>query len=140
MKCVVIDANIPFAALVAWEGMTQELLFSISLELISPEFMHLELDKYLPVIAEKSGCPIEEIRVALSLVLSKIRIIPFNEYEKFLPKAKKISPDPKDVEYVALALAYDCPIWSNDQELRKQQNEVKVIPTSELIKLFSKSS
>lgn len=136
MKLLVVDANIPFAALVAWEGMTQELLFSISLELISPEFMPLELEKYFPLIAEKSGCSIEEIRIALSLVLSRIKIIPFNEYERFVPNAKEICPDPKDVEYVALALAQNCSIWSNDQELGKQE-KVKVISTSELIKLLS---
>ncbi len=135
MKLLVVDANIPFAALVAWEGITQELLFSISLELISPEFMPLELEKYFPLIAEKSGCPIEEIRLALSLVLSRIKIIPFNEYEPFLTKAKEISPDSNDAEYIALALAYDCPLWSNDQKLKKQEG-VKVISTAELIKLL----
>ncbi|PIN85274.1 MAG: hypothetical protein COV47_03030 [Candidatus Diapherotrites archaeon CG11_big_fil_rev_8_21_14_0_20_37_9] len=43
---------------------------------------------------------------------------------------KKISPDPKDVPYFALALKLRCPIWTNDKLLKKQK-KVKIISTSE---------
>jgi predicted nucleic acid-binding protein len=41
-------------------------------------------------------------------------------------------PDPDDIDFTALALKLDCPLWSNDKEL-KQQTVVKVFSTSELI-------
>lgn len=48
---------------------------------------------------------------------------------------KKISPDPNDADYFALALMLKCPIWSNDKELLKQ-NVVRIYSTGELIKAF----
>jgi len=45
--------------------------------------------------------------------------------------AEKISPDPNDLMYFALALKLKCPIWSNDKELKKQ-NEVIIYSTEDL--------
>ena len=52
MKAV-IDANIVFAALISADGLTRELLFSSNLELVSPEFLLEEVEKYRPLITEK---------------------------------------------------------------------------------------
>lgn len=62
----------------------------------------------------------------------RIQFIPFDEFKKEIKNAKQISPDPYDMEYVALALAKNCAIWSNDKELKKQ-NKVKVYSTTELL-------
>ena len=43
---------------------------------------------------------------------------------------------PKDVEYFALALRFDFPIWSNEKGFKKQ-TKVKVFSTSELISFLS---
>ena len=43
-----------------------------------------------------------------------------------------ISPDADDTAYIALALHLNCPIWSNDKKLKKQ-DKVKVITTKELL-------
>jgi predicted nucleic acid-binding protein len=40
--------------------------------------------------------------------------------------------DEKDTHYVALALKLNCPIWSNDTDLKKQ-NKVKIYNTKELL-------
>ena len=47
--------------------------------------------------------------------------------------AEKISPDPKDAAYIALALKFSCGVWSNDKKL-KEQNKVKVYSTGEIMK------
>jgi predicted nucleic acid-binding protein len=52
-----------------------------------------------------------------------------------MPKARRISPDPDDVQYFALALKLDASIWSNDKNL-KNQNIVKVFSTDELVKIL----
>ena len=133
MKAV-IDANILFADFISSEGVTRELLFSKDLELVSPEFLLEEIDKYRPLLKEKTGCSEVELNIVLSAILSRIIIIPSIEYESARPKARAISPDPNDSEYFALALKLSCPLWSNDKRL-KSQKEVKVLSTSEILKL-----
>ena len=61
--------------------------------------------------------------------------MPVSEYKEFKDKADSISPDPNDTQYFALALKLNCPIWSNDKKL-KEQSEIKVLNTSELIELL----
>ncbi|MBS3095717.1 hypothetical protein J4231_03480, partial [Candidatus Woesearchaeota archaeon] len=45
----------------------------------------------------------------------------------------KISPDPNDLDFFALALKLDLPIWSNDNLLKKQ-NTLNVFSTLDLLK------
>ncbi len=56
------------------------------------------------------------------------------ELTQYFERAEKISPDPGDMIYFALALKFNCAIWSNDKKL-KQQNRVKVYHSHELAKL-----
>lgn len=133
----VVDANILFSALISSDGKTRSLFSLLHLEFISPEFIERELDKHFSEIVRKSKCSEEEIRTALDILLSRIKILPKKEYEPFIAKAKEFSPDAKDVEYFAVALAFACPLWSNDKQL-KLQSEVKVLSTSELLQLLSK--
>ena len=60
-------------------------------------------------------------------------LIPKEEIEPFIEKAKKISPDEKDVVYLALALKLRCGLWSNDRDLKEKQSEIQVYSTEELI-------
>src|SRR3989344_2896932 len=132
---LVIDANIFFSALISSGGKTQELLFSEELILFAPEFLGEELRKHEPEISKKSGLSKNDFELAVSLISSRVYFVPFSEFKQFLTKAKKISPDPNDVEYFAVALKHACALWSNDKELKKQ-DEVKVVSTTELLKLF----
>ena len=133
---LVVDANALFSALIASKGITRTLFSSIKLEFISPEFIEEEIDKYFSEIVLKSTCSEKDVRIALNLLLARIKIIPSIEYESLRDVARKISPDPKDAEYFAIALAFNCPLWSNDKKL-KLQSEVKVFSTSELIPSLS---
>jgi predicted nucleic acid-binding protein len=65
----------------------------------------------------------------------KIKIIPEEEFLIFRDKAEQLCPDEKDITYFALALYLKCPIWSNERKL-KEQNEIKIYATHELIRLF----
>lgn len=132
---IVIDANIVLAALISADGVTREMLFSSDLELISPEFLREELEKYRSVVKQKSGYSEGDLNIISSIILSRIKIISSVEYKSFRSKAKQIAPDPNDAEYFALALQCACPLWSNDKILKKQ-DDVKVLSTSELLKLL----
>lgn len=130
---LVVDANILFSALVASEGKTRSLFSSVQVEFISPEFIEQELEKYFSELVIKAKCSESDVRIALDIILAQIKILPYEEYEPFIKEAKQISPDPKDEEYFAVALAFDCPLWSNDKRL-KRQSVVRVFSTNELLR------
>jgi len=91
-----------------------------------------EFKKYKDEILKKSGLSHSERDLFLSLVNSRIEYISKNEFKQLISIAEKISPDPNDIEYVALALKMKCNIWSNDKRL-KEQDKVIVHNTSELM-------
>lgn len=134
---LVIDANVAFAALINPKGTNCDLVFSPKLELIDPEFFEQELKKYFPLLQTKSGQSEQDLKIASDLILSRIKVLSSGEYESFRAEAEKISPDPKDVEYFSVALAFGCAIWSNDKKL-KEQSVVKVFSTSEVLKLVKR--
>ena len=49
-----------------------------------------------------------------------------------MDKANRITPDPDDAEYIALAMRVKASIWSNDKDLKGIQG-VTVYSTSDLI-------
>lgn len=64
----------------------------------------------------------------------RIVLIPQEELQSFVDDAKRISPDVKDVPYVAAALRLKIPIWSNDAALKQKQDAVKVYSTEEIVR------
>ncbi len=66
---------------------------------------------------------------------SRIEFIAKNEFQRFIPEAEKITPDPNDTEYFALALKMNCSVWSNDKNLKKQDT-VRVYNTAEVLKIM----
>ena len=52
----------------------------------------------------------------------------------YVEEAEKLTPDPDDMAYFALALKLNCAIWSNDKKL-KDQNKIKIYNTHELSKI-----
>lgn len=132
---LVVDANIIISAVISTESKTCDLLFSDEIILFAPEFLQEEFEKHKQEILLKSGLPEIDFDLALSLIFSRIRFIPFPEFKSFINQAKEICPDPNDTEYFAVALKLGCPIWSNDKEL-KSQDAVKIYSTRDLLELF----
>lgn len=56
----------------------------------------------------------------LDMLKDRIEIIPNEEFGNFMSEAARLSPDPDDAPYFALALKFDCPIWSRDMRLKRQ--------------------
>ncbi len=136
---LVVDANVVIAALISQKGHTADLFCSDSLCLSAPEFLIDEIRKHTLEIVEKPQMARKDFEMLLTLVTSRIILLPTNEFDDFQQKAESICPDPDDVEYFAVALKVNCPLWSNDQKL-KLQDTVKVISTTELIQLFDLES
>ena len=132
---LVIDANIVVSAFIRPGNKTSELIFSNRFDFFAPEFMIEEIVKHREEIVEKSGLSGDELGLALSIISSRIKLIPFSEFREFEKRASEICPDPDDVEYFALALQHRCALWSNDKRL-KTQDVIKVMSTSEVLMLL----
>lgn len=128
---IVADANELFSAMIA-KGKTLELFFNTRIRIFAPIFIIQELKKYIKIIKEKSGLNDKDLINFLSLIAQKITFFESEQLREFLKIAEEISPDPDDIEYFALALKLNCPIWSEDKDLKKQ-NTIKIISTSELM-------
>lgn len=115
---------------------TRKLILNFeSLDLSTPSFCIGELKKHKERICRKSGLSKKEFEEALNGIKIFVRVIAIDEYKDFIKEATRISPDPDDTEFFALALKLDCPIWSEDR-LLKQQPRVKILSTGELMKLL----
>ena len=129
---LVIDSNILFAALLKDSG-TSDILFKH--KLYAPEFIFEEFKKYKEYLKEKTHRSEEEFNELFDIFERTLIFIPKEEIDAFIEKAEKISPDPKDVPYFALALKLRCSLWSNDKALKEKQDAVQVYSTQELINL-----
>ena len=132
---LVIDANIVISAALNFEGTTRELIFFEDIELFAPDFLLSELEKHRLSLIEKSKVSERDFDLTVSIILSKIKLISYSEFNSFLEKAREICLDLNDEEYFALSLSLNIPIWSDDKDLKKQ-NVVKVISTKELIEIL----
>lgn len=132
---LVVDANVLFAALIK-KGASARLLFNDKLHLFAPEFLLEEFAKYRDLILEKTNRDEEDFERILHVFSNRIYFVPKEEIESFIDMARRISPDPNDFVYFAVALRVGAPIWSNDSRL-KGQDKVPIYSTSDLIKLFS---
>ena len=132
----VIDSNILFAVLIK-DSVTAEIIFNERIDLFAPEFIFREFLKYKQEILDKTKRSSEEFNEIFRYLQELIIIIPREEFEQFLEMAEKITPDPNDVQYLALALKLNIPIWSNDKKL-KNQDKIKIVSTEEIIKLIKK--
>lgn len=130
---LVVDANILFSALIK-DSFTAKLFFKDRLRLYTSEFIIDEFHKYEELILKKTKRSPEEFAEIFSTLQEIIRVIPEEEYVSFIDEAKRISPDEKDVAYLALAMKLNCALWSNDKAL-KDQEAVKVFSTSEVAQL-----
>lgn len=130
---LVVDANVMLSALIK-ESYTHTLLFSESFKLFTPEYIFTEFEKHKEEIIEKTKRTAPEFFRLIEVLRRRITIVPPEELIQYFKEAEQITPDPDDMIYFALALKLNCPIWSNDKKLKKQ-NRIKVYHTHELNKV-----
>ncbi|MFO8052176.1 MAG: PIN domain-containing protein [Thermoplasmatota archaeon] len=71
----------------------------------------------------------------MEILKRRISFYPYDDFKTFRDRAIKITPDPDDAEYVALALNIKAGIWSNDKVLKSIMG-VDVYSTGDLIKIL----
>ena len=128
---LVVDANVLFSVFIK-DGVTAELLLDEDLHLFAPEFIIEEFEDHKYDIIRKTTRTEREFNDLYSILKTIITIFPVEEFNQFIQKAEKLSPDPDDVHYFALALKLHCGIWSNDKAL-KHQNKVLIFNTSDIM-------
>lgn len=136
---LVVDANIVLSSLyskdVAYDVFVWNKVFK-QFEFVAPEYMLFEVERKLSRLLSKSKLSKEVVTEALIFLKEEIRTIPAEEFREFLPKAAKVlRSHPKDVPYLALALALDCGIFSGDNKLKKL-SPVKVYLPRELLAIL----
>ena len=131
---LVVDANEIFAALIK-ESKTYEFLFDERLHHYTTEFFFTEFKEHSKEIREKTGKTEEELNNLLDVLIKRIALVPMEELLPYADEAEKISPDPDDVAYIALALKLKCAIWSQDRKLKENQSKVQVYSTEDLVKM-----
>jgi len=130
---LVIDANVLFSALIK-DSFAYNLLFSDTSHIFTPEYIFTELEKHKEEILKKTERTEGEFFRVLETLKQRIIIVPLEELVPYVEEAERLTPDPDDMAYFALALKLNCAIWSNDKKL-KEQNKIKVYHTNELSKI-----
>ncbi|SIS01554.1 PIN domain-containing protein [Natronorubrum thiooxidans] len=133
---LVIGANVVISALIA-DSKTRELIVTLEPDLVTPEFVHDELENYTELIVEKSGMAPDRVAQFIDLLFQYIKIVPASEFYPYIEEADAAigDTDPDDVLYVACALATDADIWSDDSDF-EQQDVVEAHSTSNVIDSF----
>lgn len=114
---------------------TRELIFLLSGRLISPKFAIEELYEHKNVIMKKARITPEDFESLISTLREHVMFVEEEFYAEFIPLALEITPDKDDVDFVALSLKINAPLWSNDKRL-KEVDEIQVLTTKELLKIL----
>ena len=134
---LVVDANVVISALIA-DSKTRELIVTLEPELLTPEIVADEIDKYEPLIIEKSGMDQERVEQFIDLLFTHIETVPVRSFQDDIDEADTAigDTDPDDVLYLACALGADAGIWSDDTDFQSQ-DMVPVYTTQEVLDTFS---
>ena len=133
---LVIDTNIFISALIK-DNLVRETIVHSRHNLLFPEFEFEEIRKHKLEIIRKSGLSEKEFDILLLRLINYVKIIPTDIISNYKRQASEIigKIDQDDSIFVATALAFDCPIWSEDKHFKKQ-NKIKVYTTKEVLSLF----
>lgn len=136
----VVDSNILFTYF--WNDSVFRKIRVDDVKFISPEFSLSEIKKHSSEL--KTSLSKSEFNKLREELTSKVSFVPLEEYNsqfKEVLSATKHIPEEqlkaflKDVDFIALALKLNCPIWSNDG-LLKGLSLVEVLSTREVVELL----
>jgi len=136
---LVVDANVVISSLIKKSTTFDVFLLNSvlkKLEFIAPEFLWIEVEKNGEELLKETELTEDEFKEVMEFLIEEITIVPSSQFLEFLPEAKRLlSTHPKDVPYLALALKFDCSIFSGDKTL-KRLSPVKVLSPREVLKLL----
>jgi predicted nucleic acid-binding protein len=117
-KALVLDANIVMSAVLgARVGLLLD-RYGDKIALFAPEVVFQDARRHLPAVVAKRGGDLELVLRSLASLEAIILAEPEDAYAAWRDEAlERIGArDPDDWHVVALALAVDCPIWTEDND------------------------
>ncbi|MBL7148370.1 MAG: hypothetical protein ISS82_06090 [Nanoarchaeota archaeon] len=121
------------------KGLTRDILTNFNATFLFPEQGLKEIYFYKSEIIRKSKIDEKGFYVLLLRLLKYVRLIPMDIFINFKDEADKIMGhiDKTDTIFIAVALALNCSVWSNDKHFKKQK-KVKVFTTKNISKMYLK--
>lgn len=123
MKPLVVDVNVIFSALISHGDSSKVFTKNVeekTFSFIAPEYILIEVGKHTTEIAQRSNLPLDEAQRDLDFITKNIFLIPEMEYVDKINEAKEILKEHrKDVPYLALALKFNCGIFSGDKVFKE---------------------
>ncbi len=129
---LVLDSNVIFSALIR-KSTTRNIILSDVFDLHAPEYIFAEITKHKELLLRKSKITEGDFNALLLLLQKHVHFVSKENYIEKMAKAEDIlrEIDITDSPFLALAMALNCSIWSNDGHF-KQQDQVGVYTTKEL--------
>jgi len=115
--------------------MARRILTHSPIEFSAPAFLFEEVERHLPSLRERAALSERQSSELLGRLRGRMVVVPEDSLLPFWGEAKAAMEaiDPRDVAYVAAALALPCDgIWSDDAHL-KRQTLVTCWTTKELV-------
>ena len=97
----VVDANIILSALIS-DSTTRRLLVDLDDDLLTPAYVHDEIENYTDMVSEKAGLTLVEVGDLIEILFKRIEVVPRSEVLNSLQKAARImrDVDPDDAVYL----------------------------------------
>lgn len=107
-------------------------------EFIAPNLLVLEVGNHTDKIAKKTNLSAEESLEVLRFIIEQIKFVEDDEFTDKMSEARAIlGGHQKDAHYLALALAFNCKIFSGDKVFKELCPD-KVKTPKELLEEFYK--
>ena len=134
---LVVDANVLFSFFKRTSATRRFILSHPEIEFVTPAYVLEELEGHEVEIKAKARIDDRVLALTKKELQAYLALVPVEAFKDMWEEAKRISPDPDDAPYLAVALALGCALWSNDKELKEKQSKVTVLSTAELLALAS---
>ena len=122
---IVVDTNKILAATIK-PGRVRTLLYQAPITPITPAQLLEEVEEHAEKIARKIGMSREEFLTLFEKLIEDTTTLT-TPTKPYIERAKRIASifDPDDWPFIALALQYNAPVWSNDREMIRHSLEVE---------------
>jgi predicted nucleic acid-binding protein len=127
---IVADANVLLSAVVGKAA--ARVFFEFEIPVHATEFNALEVEEYIPRMAEKYRLPRELVELQWRLLPLKLHSASLYEGQMDAARRALADRDPEDAHALALAINLGFPIWTNDRDL--QGHGVRTYATAQLLK------
>lgn len=115
---LVLDANILIRAVLGSRVLSLLRHYSPRVEFLAPDTAFQEAMEHLPAILAARGVAVEPAMAMLGLVSGLVQVVDPETYSSCSTNAREriAQRDEDDWPVVAVALTFDCPIWTEDTD------------------------